>query len=446
MNPLRSLKSWMQNRSGLPAGVHARSLTAGMGAFLPPPVMSGVAVTPETALTFSAYFAGINRLSTDVASLPLEVFRSRGNTRTRRPNDPRNDLVYCEPNEDTTSIRYRTAQMSHVVSWGNSFSEIVRFGNGTPAAFHLLSPRPNDTRPARSRSGKLFFETEGGRGPTLPAENVLHVAGLGWDGMLGYSVVAFGRQAIGLGIAAEQYGASWFGNGSIPKGVLKKKTKMTKEAMERLRDQWERIHQGTVNANRVAILEEDLQWEQISIPPEDAQFLSTRQFQVLEIARLLNMPPHKLGDYSHAHLANLEESNLDYLTSTLRPWLEAIEQEYNRKLFTTSERRRGLHVRHDMTALMRGNMAARTARNQAMRNGGALSSDDWRMDEGMNPLPDGQGGKLYVMQGQYVPLSTIADQAEKNEPGPAPNAEPTPPGTEGEPAPVPASDSGETDQ
>ncbi len=383
-------------------------MIAGMGAFLPPPVMSGISVTPETALTFTAYFAGVNNLSTDIASLPLEVWKTGRSGRKRVPTDPRYDIVYCEPNEDTTSIRFRTAQMGHVISWGNSYSEIERWGNGDPAALHLLSPKPQDTRPVRSRSGKLFFLTEGGRGPTLRAEDVLHVAGMGWDGMVGYSVVAMGRQAIGLGIAAEQFGASFFGNGSTPRGVLEKDGKLSSEAMERLRENWERVHQGTVNANRIAILEEGLKWKATDVPPEDAQFLETRKFQVLEIARLLNMPPNKLGDYSESHLANLEEANLDYLNCTLRPWLIAVEQEYNRKLFSRDERRRGLHVRHDRSELMRGNTQSRTMRNQAMRNGGALNSDEWREDEGMNPLADGRG-KVYVMQGQYRPIDQLGD-------------------------------------
>jgi HK97 family phage portal protein len=420
-------------------------MAAGMGGFLPPPVMSGISVTPETALTFTAVFSAINVLSTDVAGLPLEVWTTMPTGgRKRVPTDPRYDLLYCEPNEDSTSIRFRTAQMGHALAWGNSYSAIERLGDGTPAALRLLSPRPNDTRPERTRSGRLVYTTEGGRGPSLPAEDVIHVAGLGWDGLVGFSPIAMARQAIGLGIAAEQFGASFFGNGSTPKGVLKKPGKMNPEAMQRLRTQWEAVHQGTVNANRVAVLEEGLEWQNISIAPEDAQFLETRKFQVLEIARLYNLPPHKIGDYSMAHLANLEESNVDYLNTTLRPWLEAIEQELNRKFFSRDERARGLHVRHDMTALLRGNTAARTARNQAMRNGGALSADDWRTDEGQNPIGPEQGGDLYIVQGQYVPLADVGRPEPEPDPGdPAePNEPPEPPETPAEP---PADEPGEGD-
>ncbi len=420
-----------------------RSAWSGMTAFLPSPVMSGIAVTPETALTFTANFAAINVLSTDIASFPFEVCRKLS-TGGHKPilTDPRYDIVCWEPNEDTTSIRYRAAQMGHVLSWGNSYSEIERLGNGMPAALHLLSPRPSETRPDRTKSGALVYLTDGGRGPTLPAEDVIHIGGLGWDGLVGYSPVAMARQAIGLGLAAEQFGAAFFGNGSTPKGALKTPNKMSPEAMQRLRTQWEAVHQGTVNSNRVAILEQGLEWQGISVSPEDAQFLLTRKFQVLEIARLYNLPPHKLGDYEHAHFANIEEANLDYLNTTLRRWLVAIEQEYNRKFFTVGERRRGLHVRHDMSVLMRANMAARTVRNQAMRNGGALSADDWRAEEGLNPIGPDKGGDLYVMQGQYVPLDMIGKEAPvaplvgvpEQTGHPAPDGKPS---TNGKPEPEP---------
>lgn len=394
-------------RAGVPQGTESRSITAGMGAFLPAPVMSGIAVTPETSLTLTAVYSAINVLSTDVASLPLEVAtRLPGGGHQPVTDDPRYNLVYCEPNEDTTSIRYRTAAMGHVLGWGNSYSRIERLRDGyTPGALKLLSPRPTDTRPERTRDGRLVYTTEGGRGPTLLAEDVIHIAGLGWDGLIGYSPIAFARQAVGLGIAAEQFGAAFFGNGTTPGGFLKKPTKMTPDAMARLRDQWERVHQGTINAHRTVVLEEGLTWEKMTVDPEAAQFLESRKFQVLEIARIFNLPPHKIGDYSQSHRANVEESNLDYLITTLRPWLVTIEQELNKKLFTSDERREGLHVVHNMDDLLRGNTQARTQKNESMRRAGVISADEWRQSEGLNPIGPEKGGDLYLVQSQNVPLA-----------------------------------------
>ena len=190
---------------------------------------------------------------------------------------------------------------------------------------------------------------------------------------MGYSPVTLSRQAIGLGIAAEEFGASLFGNGSIPKGVIKTAKRLTPEAAANLRRSWEVMHQGTKSANGTAVLEEGMTWESITIPPEDAQFLATRQFQVLEIARIYRLPPHKLGDFSRATFSNIEETNLDYLMTSLMPWLIQVEQEWGRKLLTREDRRAGYFLKHDMSALLRGNMQARADYYTKLQATGALS-------------------------------------------------------------------------
>jgi len=392
-------------------------------------VLSGIAVTPETALTFAACFSCINVIATDCATLPLHVCRtlpSGGQQLELR--DVREELVCTDPDGETTSQRFRQAMLGHILGWGNGYAEIERFKGGDAAALHLQSPRPTDTRPCRTPlSKKLYYELEGGR-KSLRPEDVLHVAGLGWDGLVGYSPIAFARQAVGLGIAQEQFGAALYGNATSPKGALKYPGKLTKEAMQKLRESWEAIHQGTVNAHRLAILEQGMEWQNISISPEDAQYLAGRAFQVLEMARIYRVPPHKIGDYSQAHLNNLEESNLDYLISTLRPWLVAVEQEWTRKLFSRAERRAGLHLHHDMADLMRGNMAARAAFYDALFDKAGLSPDEIRGREGLNPIA---GGKQYFYAGNNL---TPLVEALKPRPAPqtAPPAPPIPPKEEAE--------------
>lgn len=392
------------------AGFNGSGAT-GMSAFLPAPVMSGVAVTPETALTFTAVFAAINTIATDTAGLPMRVMRQgKGGGRVAVTADARYDLVYCEPNEDTTSMRLRQAAMGHVLTWGNAYLEIERLADGTPAALHLMSPKPADTWPDRTRGGRLFYQADGGR-QTLPAEDVVHLAGLGWDGLCGYSPVALARQAVGLGIAAEQFGASLFGNGSVPKGAIKYPGKLTKEGKQNIRESWEVVHQGSTNGNRVAVLDGGMEFTPFGLPPEDSQFLQTRQFQVIEIARIYRLPPHKLGDYQHSHLANIEESNLDYLNTTLGPWLEVWEQELNRKLFTSRERAFGLHVAHDTSALLRGNAAARAAIYSQLAANGGISPDEIRDREGLNPIPDDAGKVYFYSVNNQVLWSAKGDPA-----------------------------------
>lgn len=396
----------------------------GMSSFLPSPVMSGVAVTPELSLAFAPVFAAIGVISTDVAVLPLRAMRrSREGGRRPATAHPAFDLVYCEPNRNTSSMRFRQSQTGHALGWGNGFAEIVRDGVGYPRELHLLSPKPTDTWPERTRDGRIFYNVDGGR-RTLLGEDVLHVAGLGWDGLSGYSPIALQRQAVGLGIAQEQFGASFYGNGSTPRGALKVKKRLNPEGIRNLRESFEAVHQGTVNANRLAILEEGTEWENISINPVDAQYLESRKFQVVEIARIYRVPPHKIGDYSQAHLANLEASNLDYLNTTLIQWITCWEQELDRKLLTRRERAHGLHFAHDLTALLRGDMKSRAEYYRARFDVGSLSPDEIRDREGDNPLEGGAGRATYV-QLNLAKLGPGGSPVAPPRPGPeAPEGEP----------------------
>jgi HK97 family phage portal protein len=191
-------------------------------------------------------------------------------------------------------------------------------------------------------------------------------------------------------MATERFGASFFANGSRPSGVLKIPNVLKKEAADRLRLSWEALQTGSQNTGRTAVLEGGAEWQSITIPPEDAQFLATRQFQVVEVARLYSLPPHKIGDYSQSHLANIEASNLDYMTTTLMPWCKAIEQELNLKLFTPEERAAGYYIEHNMAAFLRGDMKSRAEFYTKLRDLGVFSPNDICERENINPIgPEG---------------------------------------------------------
>jgi phage portal protein BeeE len=202
---------------------------------------------------------------------------------------------------------------------------------------------------------------------------------------------------------------------------------LTEAAQNNLRKTINQVHQGSQSAHNLLIIEEGMDYQDRQISPEDSQYIAGRGFSVLEIARLFSCPPHKLGDYSQAHLNSVEESNLDYLATTILGWVCMIDDEASRKLLTREERKAGLVILTDLRALLRGNTTVRTAYYQTMRNMGALSANDIRVSEGMNPLPEGSGGDLYLVQAQYQPLSKAG------EPKPAPAG---PPGSS--PAPPPA--------
>jgi HK97 family phage portal protein len=293
--------------------------------------------------------------------------------------------------------------MGHCLGWGNGYAEILRDSwTGEPYGLNLLSPRPWDTWPERV-NGRLIYKIQRGTKELLP-ENVIHIAGLSWDGLVGYSPVALAREAIGLALAAERFGASFYGNGSHASGWLKSPKKLSLEARRNLRESFEEQHRGTGNANRIGVLEDGLEFEKSSIDPEDAQFLLTRKFQVIEICRLYRVPPHKVMDYEHAHLANLEQSNTDYLMTSLFPWCLQIEQEFDLKLLTTQERDNGFAYAHNLRAFMRADSAARAAYWDLMARNGVVSPNQIAAEEGFDPI---EGGDVHFCPLNMTVLANI---------------------------------------
>lgn len=408
-NPLRAVRDWLDARR---LRAELRSLNGGGGAVPAAPVLSGTFVTPESVLGLTAVYAAINAIASDVACLPRHVYRTLdGGGLAVEQDHPAEWLLDHEPNDEMGEYRYLQTTMGHVLGRGNGYAEIVREG-GRPA--ELAPLHPVRTVPRRTDKGRLYYELENKR--TLLPEDVLHLAGLGFDGIRGYCAVTLCRQSLGVVLATEQFGAAFFGNGAIPAGVLKHPRRLSEAAQANLRKTINQVHQGSQAAHNLLILEEGMDWADRQISPEDSQFIEGRKFGVLEVARLFRIPPHKLGDYSQAHVANVEESNLDYLATTILSWVCMIDDEATRKLLTREERRAGLVVLTDLRALHRGNTAVRTTYYQAMRNLGVMSADDIRKAEGMNPLPPGSGGDLYLVQAQYRPLDRAADPM----PAPAP--------------------------
>lgn len=393
------------------AGYGYQGIFANTGAFGAPlggPALAGVMVTPQTALTFTAVYAAIRVLSEDIASLPLEVFQALpGGGRKKETNHPVSRLLTESPNGESTDFNWRETWVSHCLGWGNGLSEIERRKNGEPIKLHLLHPA--ETQILRNDAGELVYKL--GNQKELEPYYCLHLAGLGFNGVQGYSPVALAREAIGLGKAAEIFGATFFGNGARPGGVLEHPGKLSPEAQQNLRASINEIHGGAENAFRLAILEEGMKWTQTTIPPEDAQFLATRAFQVIEIARIYRIPPHKLGDYSQSHLANVEAANLDYLMTTLRPWLIRIEKVINQKLLTEAERKSGFYVKHDMRALMRASVKDRAEWYKALWGMGVYSANKILENEDENPLSEDDGGNK-----RFVPVNMRTLDSDFQEP------------------------------
>lgn len=372
----------------------------GFTASLQVPSIAGVLVTPQTALTFMAWYAAIRVITEDLASLPLMVFkRKEGGGATVEPQHPVSTLFNWSPDGEVTDLQWREAYTGQVCGWGNAYAEIEWGSEGEPLALHMI--HPSIILPKRTGAGKLYYEMQtalgsraDGRYRNIAPYNVLHFAGLGFNGLVGYAPVALSREGIGLGKALEQFGASFMGNGAIPNSILEYPGVMKDDARKNLREEWNLVHQGSASANKVAILQQGVKWVQTQISPEQAQFLASRQFQVVEIARIWRLPPHKLADFTTAHLANLEAANDDYIISCLRPWAIRFEKCVDFKLLGRDGYSAGLYTKHDFRPLLLKLTKDRADYYRKMWEIGIYTVNEIRELEGLNPIMDADGGNL----------------------------------------------------
>lgn len=374
-------------------------------AFGASPNVSGVAINEKTALSVGAVLSCVRIISEAVASLPLITYRRLAKGKERATDHAVYSLLHDRPNPEMSAMTFRETLQAHVLTWGNAYAEIETNKAGTVIGLWPLLP---DRTQARRVGGHRLYDTTlpDGSVVTLPAERVFHMPGLSFDGLKGYSVIGLAKQSIGLTSAVEQFGAAFFGRGSTVAGVLEHPGKLGAPAQANLRESWNAMQSGLSGAHRIAILEEGMQWKALGIPPNHAQFLETRKFQVLDIARLFRVPPHMLADLeSGASYASVEQMGIDFVAYTLRPWLVRWEQAANYDLFGSRERA-DVYVEHLVAGLLRGDIASRYAAYAVGRQWGWLSADDVREIESMNPLPDGQGEKY------LVPLNMVpADSA-----------------------------------
>ena len=308
--------------------------------------------------------------------------------------------------------------MTHLLLWGNAYAQIIRNGRGEVVGLYPLMA--NRMRVDRDENGHIYYEYQMNTSdaPTmktgtvrLSPEEVLHVPGLGFDGLVGYSPIAMAKNSIGMAMATEEYGASFFKNGANPSGVLSMPG--TVKDPEKIRSSWEVGFGGSHKANKVAILEEGMTYTPISISPEQAQFLETRKFQLDEIARIFRVPPHLIGDREHATFSNIEEQSLEFVTYTLEPWLVRWEQSMQRSLLLPQEKE-NYFIRFNVDGLLRGDYGSRMSGYATGIQNGIYSINDVRELENMDLLSDEEGGNLHVLNGNVVKLADAGSAYEKN--------------------------------
>lgn len=357
----------------------------------------------------TAVYACVRILSEAIAGLPVHLYKYTNNGgKEKAVKHPLYFLLHDEPNPEMTSFVFRETLMTHLLLWGNAYAQIIRNGKGEVIGLYPLMP--NRMTVDRDEKGHIFYQYQvsDSDAPTmkngtvnLKQSEVLHIPGLGFDGLVGYSPIAMAKNAIGLSIATEEYGAKFFANGATPGGILEYPG--TVKDPDRVRESWNKGFNGK-NSHKVAILEEGMKYIPISISPNEAQFLETRKFQIDEIARIFRVPPHMVGDPEKSSFSNIDQQSLEFVKYTLEPWLMRWEQSINRALLSQEEKNT-FFVKFNVDGLLRGDYQSRMSGYATARQNGWMSANDIRELENLDLIPAEDGGDLYLINGNMTKLA-----------------------------------------
>ena len=370
---------------------------------------SGKRVNERSSMQMTAVYSCVRILSEAVASLPLHFYEYGENgSKVKAINHPLYRILHDEPNPEMTSFVFRETLMTHLLLWGNAYAQVIRNGKGEVVALYPLMP--DRMKVDRDEHGALYYEyqvsqddapTNKGSSVKLTPEEVMHIPGLGFDGLVGYSPIAMAKNAIGLAIAAEEYGSKFYANGAAPSGVLEHPG--TLKDPSKVRDSWSQTFGGSANSHKVAVLEEGMKYTPISISPNEAQFLETRKFQIDEIARIFRVPPHMVGDLEKSSFSNIEQQSLEFVKYTLDPWVSRWEQNMMRSLLSEEEKKK-YFIKFNVDGLLRGDYQSRMNGYATARQNGWMSANDIRELENLDRIPAELGGDLYLINGNMTKL------------------------------------------
>ena len=373
---------------------------------------AGKNVNERSAMQMTAVYACVRILSEAIAGLPLHMYRYKDEGgKEKATGHTLYHLLHDEPNPEMTSFVFRETLMTHLLLWGNAYAQIIRNGKGEVIALYPLMP--NRIEVNRDTNGMLYYvyQKSSDDAPTLEGSSVilspsevLHVPGLGFDGLVGYSPIAMAKNAIGLSMAAEEYGAKFYANGAAPSGVLEHPGVLKDPA--KVRDSWNAAFGGSSNSHKVAVLEEGLKYTPISISPNEAQFLETRKFQIDEIARIFRVPPHMVGDLEKSSFSNIEQQSLEFVKYTLDPWVVRWEQSLSRALLSVDEKKE-YFFKFNLEGLLRGDYQSRMQGYSIGIQNGFMCPNDVRELENLDLIPEEQGGNKYMVNGNMVDLKNV---------------------------------------
>lgn len=385
---------------------------------------SGEVVNERSAMQIATVYACVRLLAETVAGLPLHLFRDIGNNaKEKASGHPLYKLLYRQPNPEMTSFSFRETLMTHLLLWGNAYAQIIRDGRNNILALYPLLPEYMETD--RDDKGRIYYiyhaytdEKPGKKNQDIyfRYDEVFHVPGLGFNGLIGFSPIAMMKNALGTTLAVEKYGSAFFKNGAQPSGVLEHPGILKNP--DKISQHWSDVYGGANNAHKVAVLEEGMKYTAISLPPEDSQFLSTREFGVNEICRIFRVPPHMVQDLSHSTFSNIEHQSIDFVVHTLTPWLVRFEQSITKDLLLPDEQDK-YYAKFNVDGLLRGDYQSRMQGYATGISNGFLCPNDIRTLEQMDRIPAEKGGDSYYLNGGYVRLEdtdTIGERSGQGSP------------------------------
>jgi HK97 family phage portal protein len=365
-------------------------------------------VSPSGALQSSAVFSCVKVLAESIGQLPIRMYRRNGDSRDLVTDHPVSDLIGLSPNPIMTRVTWFEQQMTQLATWGNCYAQRI-FDRRTDRTIALYPLASSDVKP-RVTPGKdaegfpCLVKTYHVRGDVLADEDVLHIPLMSLNGFEGLSPIAMNRMGVSMNLSQQKFAATFYQNGTKLSGALETANKLSKEAAARLRENWTSVYQGAANSGKVAILEEGLKFNPLSMPLEDAQFIETMKFSREQIAGIFRVPPHMIASLDRATFSNIEQQSLEFAVYTLGPYLVKWEQSLARTLLTATEQR-SLYFKFNLDALLRGDIKSRYEAYAIARQWGWLSADDILETEDRNALPDKQG-KVYLQPMNMVPAGT----------------------------------------
>ena len=345
---------------------------------------TGTTINEDRANSVAAWFAAVRVISEDVAVAPLHVYRREGRDNVKAIDLPIYRLLHDEPNPEMTSFTFRSVLQAHALSWGNGYAEKELNGAGRVIALWPLRPDRMEVRWENGQRAYYYRETQYGDPKRIPTGRIFHLPGLGFDGLQGYSILRLARETLAASINLRDYGNRVVTNDARPGVILSHPGTLSETARTNIKDSWDAAN-AKDGPGRTALLEEGITATTLGFPPEDIQFLDSQKWQVTEVARWMRLSPHKIGDLERATFSNIEEQNIDHVTSTLRAWFVRWEQQLGKDVLMDPS----LYCEHNMDASLRGKTLERAQANTLKINAGAMVPNEWRAQDNQNPLPWG---------------------------------------------------------